>query len=221
MTEKPVKNKEQTMARILTAVEQILAEDGYRGLGINPIAKKAGVGKALIYRYFGGLNGVIDAYGETDSFWPSAHEIRGMPREEFRQLSLRERCKQIFRNFRSSLAIRPHTVAIFAWELTEKNDVTKNLIARRTQTSLDVVKEMLGQHKTVYSEYDHEMIALLGAALLHLTIREHMESPFAGMDLKDSKTWDRIEGALDTFFIGLEAAYERNQRNKKHSKKDT
>jgi AcrR family transcriptional regulator len=207
LAEKQVKNKDQTKARILAAVDHILAEEGFRGLGINHIAKQAEVGKALIYRYFGGLDGVITAYGETDQFWPSAYEIRGMTRQEFNALSLRERCKHIFRNFRSALAKRPNTVAIYAWEMTEKNDVVKNIIAERTQSSLNVVKEMLGQHKKAYSEYDHEMIVLLGAALLHLTIREHMDTPFAGFDLKESDTWDRIEGALDTLFSGLEASY--------------
>ncbi|WP_250655588.1 TetR/AcrR family transcriptional regulator [Alkalimarinus coralli] len=207
MAEKQIKNKEQTKTRILEAVEHILSKDGYRGLGINNVAKQAGVGKALIYRYFGGLEGVIEAYGETDAFWPSAREIRGMSREDFSALSLRDRCKCIFRNFRSALEKRPNTVAIYAWEMAEKNDAAKKLIAERTQSSLDVVKQMLGQHKKVYSEYDHEIIALLGAALLHLTIREHMESPFAGLELKEEDTWDRIEGALDTLFTGLEAAY--------------
>ena len=53
------------------------------------------------------------------------------------------------------------------------------------------------------------MIVLLGAALLQLTIREHMDAPFAGFDLKKSDTWDRIEGALDTLFTGLEASYDK------------
>jgi AcrR family transcriptional regulator len=211
LTEKQVKNKEQTKTRILEAVDYILSEEGYQALGINSIAKQAGVGKALIYRYFGGLDGIIKAYGDTDQFWPSAHEIRGMSRQDFSALSLRERTKCIFRNFRSALEKRPNTVAIYAWEIVEKNDVIKTLIAERTESSLDVVKEMLGQHKKAYSEYDYEMIVLLGAALLHLTIREHMESPFAGFDLKDSKTWDRIEGALDTLFSGLEASYARRE----------
>ena len=211
MTEKQIKNKAQTKTRILEAVEFILSEEGYRGLGINNIAKQAGVGKALIYRYFGGIEGVIEAYGETDAFWPSAREIRGMSREEFSALSLRNRCKYIFRNFRSALEKRPNTVAIYAWEMAEKNDAVQSLIAERTQRSLDVVKEMLGQHQKEYSEYDYEIIALLSAALLHLTIREHMGSPFAGFDLKESRTWDRIEGALDTLFTGLEASY----RNRK------
>lgn len=213
MTEKQTKNKAQTKTRILEAVEHILSEEGYRGLGINNIAKQAGVGKALIYRYFGGIEGVIEAYGETDTFWPSAREIRGMSREEFSATSLRERCKLIFRNFRKALEKRPNTVAIYAWEMTEKNEAVQKLIADRTQHSLDVVKEMLGQHQKVYSEYDHEIIAILGAALLQLTIREHMESPFAGLDLTDGQTWDRIEGALDTIFIGLESSYRHGKKN--------
>lgn len=214
MADKQIKNKEQTMARILEAVEQILAEEGYRGLGVNRIAKQAEVSKALIYRYYGGLDGVLDAYGETDRFWPSSDEIRGMPKEDFRALSLRERCKCIFRNFRLALKKRPHTAAIYAWEMMEKSENHKQLISTRTQSSLNVVKTMLGQHRKTYSEYDHEMITLLGAALLHLTIREHLDPHYAGMDLQDDQTWERFEGALDTLFSGLEASYLNRIRQK-------
>ena len=205
--EKPTKNKEQTKQKMLIAVESILAKEGYGGLGINRIAKEAGVSKALIYRYFGGLEGLITAYGESDRFWPRVSEVRGMSLEEFKALSLRDRCKSIFRNFRKALEKRPHTVAIYAWEMVSNNEIIKNLIAVRTQKSMNVVNEMLSDGRNVYSDYDYELTALLGASLLHLTIREHLESPFAGLKLQEEHTWERIEKALDVIFTGLEAAY--------------
>lgn len=202
-----VKNKEQTKSKILSAVGEVLAQDGYQGLGINRIAKQAGVAKALIYRYFGGLEGLIQAYGETDSFWPSVDEIRGMSEDEFKGLTLRERCRTIFRNFRIALKKRPHTVAIYAWEMVENNEITESLVASRTQSSLNLVKEMMGQDHIEMTEYDHEITAMLGAALLHLTIRESLKSPFAGLDLNDQATWDRFDGALETLFTAIETLY--------------
>lgn len=202
-----VKNKEQTKVKILSAVGEVLAEEGYQALGVNRIAKQAGVAKTLIYRYFGGLDGLIQAYGETDSFWPSVDEIRGMPEADFKALNLRERCRTIFRNFRIALKKRPHTVAIYAWEMVENNEITKSLIASRTRSSLNLVREMMGQNHTEMTDYDHEITAMLGAALLHLTIRESLDSPFAGLDLKEQATWDRFDGALETLFSAIEALY--------------
>ena len=209
-----VKNKDQTKAKILQAVEEVLTEEGYQGLGINRIAKQAGVAKTLIYRYFGGLEGLISAYGETDSFWPSVDEIRGMSHKEFKQLALRNRCRTIFKNFRKALKKRPHTVAVYAWEMVEHNESIQGLISTRTQSSLNLVKEMMGQDHLEMSGYDHEITALLGAALLHLTIRESLASPFAGLDLDDQTTWDRFDAALETLFAALEALYREKQLDK-------
>ena len=49
------RDKEETKMRIVTAVGRQLAKGGFRDLGVNSIAKEAGVDKVLIYRYFGGL----------------------------------------------------------------------------------------------------------------------------------------------------------------------
>lgn len=204
--EKTVRNKEQTKDRILQAVEEILANEGYQALGINRIAREAGVGKTLIYRYFGGLDGVLDAYGETERFWPTMDEIRGMSLEDFSALTFRERSNRVFINFRQALRKRPHTVAIYAWEMVEKPEFSKHLVAVRTQTSLMLVKEILGNSKRAANHYEHEVTALLAAGLLHLTIREHFDSPFAGLDLQDETVWRRFEEAFNYLLMGLECA---------------
>jgi AcrR family transcriptional regulator len=53
------RNKEETKARILAAVGKLLAESGFRQLGINAIAREAEVDKVLIYRYFGDLPALL------------------------------------------------------------------------------------------------------------------------------------------------------------------
>ena len=46
------KNKELTKRKLFAAVGEILKSEGYNGLGVNRVAKQAGVNKKLIYRYF-------------------------------------------------------------------------------------------------------------------------------------------------------------------------
>jgi AcrR family transcriptional regulator len=64
-----MKDKEQTKKRLIQAVGEILKNEGYSGLGVNRIAKQAGVNKKLIYRYFGGLNFLIEAYIVEKDYW--------------------------------------------------------------------------------------------------------------------------------------------------------
>lgn len=56
-------NREDTTDRILTAALDLLATEGFSALGINPIARKAEADKQLIYRYFGGMEGLLSALG--------------------------------------------------------------------------------------------------------------------------------------------------------------
>ncbi len=52
---------DKTKARILEAARQILARDGFAGLGVNALAAEAGVAKPLVYRYFDNMQGVVSA----------------------------------------------------------------------------------------------------------------------------------------------------------------
>lgn len=217
VTEKSVKNKEQTKQKILDAVEKILADEGFSALGVNHIAREAGIGKTLIYRYFGGLEGLLEEYGATERFWPTVDEIRGMPKEEFEQLTMKERSQHIFHNFRLALKKRPHTMAIYAWEMVEKSDMANQFVAVRAQTSVMLVREMLGAKPV--SPFDHEIVSLLGAGLIHLAIREHFGSKFAGIELDDEKSWERIYGGLHLIFDGLESLYEVNKKTRREKVK--
>lgn len=59
-----MRNAEKTRLRILEAASRLLARDGYESLGVNRIAAEAGIGKPLIYRYFGDLDGLVAALAE-------------------------------------------------------------------------------------------------------------------------------------------------------------
>jgi len=63
------KNKEQTKRKLIGAVAQIFRTEGYAGLGVNKVAKLAGVHKKLIYRYFGGFAQLVEAYVVETDYW--------------------------------------------------------------------------------------------------------------------------------------------------------
>src|SRR5690625_790667 len=61
--------REQTELRIMQAFEDQILGTGMMGVGINAIAKRAGVSKELIYRYFDGLPGLMLQWMYNQDFW--------------------------------------------------------------------------------------------------------------------------------------------------------
>ena len=57
------RDRAATEEMLVKAAREVLASDGFQGLGINAVARQAGCDKQLIYRYFGGLDGLVDAIG--------------------------------------------------------------------------------------------------------------------------------------------------------------
>src|SRR5690349_25169427 len=77
-----------TKRRLVNAVGAILARDGFSGLGVNAIAHEASTDKALIYRYFGGLPELFEAYAESANFWPTVDEMAGGSLAEVSELGV-------------------------------------------------------------------------------------------------------------------------------------
>ncbi len=68
--------RKATGAVILRAYETVLQRDGVRAVGVNSVVKEAGVGKGLIYKYFGGLPGIVRAWVARTRLWPDYLAIR-------------------------------------------------------------------------------------------------------------------------------------------------
>ncbi len=58
---KQYRNPEKTKYDLLKAAGELLAEKGLYGFHVHDIAKRAGYGKPLVYRYFGDRTQVLDA----------------------------------------------------------------------------------------------------------------------------------------------------------------
>jgi len=66
-----------TRAAIIASAAEIVAAKGIGALGVNGLADAAQCDKVLIYRYFGGLDGVLEALGAERMLWPAAQFVDG------------------------------------------------------------------------------------------------------------------------------------------------
>jgi AcrR family transcriptional regulator len=69
-----IKNRSLTERKIIKAVGETIKIHGYTGLGVNKIARLAGVNKNLIYRYFGTVEELVELYMLQKDYWLADNE---------------------------------------------------------------------------------------------------------------------------------------------------
>ena len=150
-----------TEERILAAVGEVLARDGFGALGINAIAREAGVDKVLIYRYFGGLPELLRQWGASGRFWPTVDELLGEDPRFVLALPLAERYALFFDRFIDALRARPLTLEILAAEIVERNELTAILEAEREQWGAQA-EALFGGDDLARAPQLHGLTLLLG-----------------------------------------------------------
>ena len=195
------RDREATRARLIEAVGALLAREGFKGLGVNAVAREAGVDKVLIYRYFGGLQQLIAAFGREGNFWPSIKELAGGDIEAYHQLPVAEQLSLLSRNFMQAIRKRPITQEILAWEMIERNELTIELESVRENTMMnffDMFFPSSGKGPDVAA-----MGAIIGAGVSYLVCRGRQITIYNGVDLQSETGWRRLEKAIDSMIKGL------------------
>ena len=191
-----IRDREATRARLIGAVGTLLAREGFTGLGVNAVAREAGVDKVLIYRYFGGLPELIVAFGREGNFWPSIKELADGDVVAFGQLPLAEQLSRLGKNFMAAIRKRPLTQEILAWEMIERNELTAELETIRENTMVNFFEMFF--HPAGKGPDIAAMGAIIGAGISYLVCRGRKIRFYNGIDLDSEFGWQRLEGAIDT-----------------------
>ena len=189
------RNRAETTARILAAVGEVLARDGFGALGVNAVAKQAGVDKVLIYRYFGGMAELLKAWGQSGRFWPPLDEVLGDDHAAFFALPLAERYARFFEHFIDGLRARPLTVEIMAAELSERNELTAILETEREEWGAQAGRLLGGDAWTEHPEL-RGITLLLVAGVQYLLVRSRKIRIFGGLDIRSDADWAALKTAL-------------------------
>jgi len=180
---------------VLTAVGQVLARDGFSAVGINAIAREAGVDKVLIYRYFGGLDALLRAWGTSGRFWPSVDELLGDTPEAVLSLPLADRYAVFFDRFVDALRARPLTIEIMAAEIQERNELAAILEEEREQWGAQA-EAIFGGEQFESRPHLKGITLLLVAGVQYLLIRARKIRVFGGVDLKSDGDWENLKGSV-------------------------
>ena len=193
------RNRTETIQRIVKALEELIAEQGLAGAGINRVARKAGVSKALIYRYFGSLDSLISYYVKMGKLFPAfsaetLDQIRPIQKSDLAPIWHRQ-VLQLYRSFRASKTARELLKATVA-----ENNVTACVVSQAVDEEMTRLVEQLSFVKGTDSK---AVSAVIFGAMSYLTIMAQNNQPMIGLDLRSEKDWKRIEEAVKLIFIGI------------------
>lgn len=186
------KSRINTEHRILDAVEALLLSKGFPEVGINAISRQAGCDKVLIYRYFGGLDGLLERFATERDLWWSIDEIIQENMDEISQYSLSQFLELLLRRHIRALQQRPLTQEIMAWEMSENNPLTMALNKIRTEQGMILVKKV----RLHFSQPNIDIggiLGIFGAAINYLLIRtRHRHSEY------QKEEWWRLEQTISS-----------------------
>ncbi|MDD1500223.1 TetR/AcrR family transcriptional regulator [Agrobacterium sp. CNPSo 3708] len=192
--EKRIKDRAATEKAIFAAAKSLLAEEGFQGFGINAVARRAGCDKQLIYRYFGGLEGLVSAIGEDLGSWVQdriPEDTGGMF-----LLTYGDLMERLMLSYLDALRADPLVCKIIAWELSEQTEQVKQLADARSKALVKWIDRMRGSLQPPKGADPVVLNALLFASIQHLVIAGATNGQFSGVSLKSDKDWDKIAVAV-------------------------
>jgi AcrR family transcriptional regulator len=129
------RDKEQTKRKLIDAVGQVLRDKGYKSLGVNVVARQAGVDKVLIYRYFKTFDRLIEAYVvETDYWMLFADQISqlSIPKDA---VGMRKLVGDLLKNQFRYFYGNKERQELILWELSSNSDLMRSIHRTREAMS--------------------------------------------------------------------------------------
>jgi AcrR family transcriptional regulator len=192
----------RTEARLFAALEDLLRKGGVAALGVNAVAERAEVEKVLIYRYFGGLEGLMAEYAKRSEFWPTLEEIIGPDPALLRDPDHARTAAKLLANYARALRKRPVTLNLLAWECAHRNPLTVALETVREERAQQVFQQLTAAGFPLRGP-SAALSALLSGAINYLAMRGREIKVFAGLRLGDDAAWQEIEQVMMLAFRGV------------------
>lgn len=195
VTEQPPKSRDRarTEEAIVAAARQVLADTGFQGFGINAIARQAGCDKQLIYRYYGGLDGLAEAIGNDVAGGLGrqlSDQMRGLPASSYADL-----IERLVLGFIEVLRADPLLQRVVAWEISEPTPMVLRFAAARAF----VLRRWVERERGTLAPPDGVDVAALNAVLIaaaqQLVLQASATGGFAGITL-DDPGWARIRATI-------------------------
>ena len=189
------RDSQETRERLIEAVGRVLAREGFQSVGVNSVAREAGVDKVLIYRYFDGLKGLVAAFCQREGFWPSPLELMGGDRDAFARMPYAQQLAEGAVNYLRAILARPLAQEVMAWRFLAQSELTDAFDSIRMASIEELIRSLnvpAGEDAIDYQALQ----AIVAAAINHLGTSSRKLGAFSVLGLQDESGWPRIEGMI-------------------------
>lgn len=186
----------ETEKNLLEAVSHIIENDGFSKIGINRIANQAGCDKVLIYRYFGGLDGLLVEWAKRHDYYSFAYSefietIKGAEDKDIRQIVKDVLMRQLH-YLKDSVLMQE----LLVWELSGHSSFKGILKAR--ENSGYKLQEELNRYLDIGNDTDMS-IAMIVSAINFIVLFTRQYPRLNGIDFSKSESWDRLETMIPKY----------------------
>lgn len=193
--EAALRNRDQSKQKLIDAVSRIIIRDGFKAIGINAVAKEAGLDKVLIYRYFDGLDGLLKEFAQQKDFYLNkSGEIQGEISSD-RKHDYKNLVAEILIRQLRDLQENKELQELMLWEMIEKNELTTSIAHEREVRGYEL-STILKERMQIRSDDPDAVIAILVSGVYYLVLRSRTVSVFNGVDLSSPAGWGQIETAI-------------------------
>ena len=204
------RNKDLTKQKLIDAVGEIVLEQGFKGIGVNAIAKQAGVDKVLIYRYFENLNGLLKAYVLQEDYFSKLDDLVTLDHDITSKAEFVEIAKKMFLGQLRYLRQNKKLQEFLLWELEEINDVTVEVGRRREEQGVNILNRL--KQKVDFNKFDIPAISnIIISGIYYLVLRSRTMEYFSGISIQSEEGWLRMENAISMLVeLVAETAFKEN-----------
>ncbi|MBA4760996.1 TetR/AcrR family transcriptional regulator [Sphingomonas sp.] len=197
------RDRSRTELSIIAAARAVLVEKGFGGWGVNAIARAAGCDKQLIYRYYGGLDGLAEALG-AELAHDIEHALSAAPIPQVTHYG--ELVAALIDAQLEMLRNHPVMQRIIAWELSEANALTRAFAEARSQALIGWLARIKGGFTPPPGVDAPAVNAVLIAAVQQMVLSAASIGAFAGMPLASPADWDRLRATIQSLVSAIYAA---------------
>ncbi|WP_034641770.1 TetR/AcrR family transcriptional regulator [Desulfovibrio inopinatus] len=196
----PIQGGTTIRERLLQAVEETLVCHGFEAITIDMVARAARVSRPVVFRYYGGLSGLVFEYSRTNRFWPSSGDLVDSDLAMLKTLPSAARVAEFFKRLLHELRKRPHTIELLCWECRQRNRLTTIMENSRVKSSLEFFESVLPD---IDDDVDlGAIVAVIAAAAFFLLVRSRTTPHFGGIDLASPLGQQRIDDTIDLLLQG-------------------
>ena len=192
-----IKNKELTKRKLVIAVGEILKSEGYKGLGVNRIAKQAGVNKKLIYRYFGGINYLIETYVIENDYWLTFSKKLIERVEQGSPSTTQTFIADVLKNQFSYFLNEKEMQRLILWEISTNSPLMKSIHNAREAAGQGLLEMTEGHFKNNNVNF-RAIAALLVGCIYYIVL--HMQAnggQFCDLDISTENAQKEVMRAID------------------------